>query len=160
MAPRVVDARTMWLITSMMHDVTVRGTGAAVRALGRDDLAGKTGTTNDATDAWFNGFQKDLLAISWVGFDQPASLGRNEYGASAALPIWMDFMRSALKGVPQATLPRPPGLVGVRINPKTGLLAAPGDPSAIFETVQANHIPQAGHGPETTQDKHAVQDIF
>ncbi|MGH8504618.1 MAG: penicillin-binding protein 1A [Stenotrophobium sp.] len=160
MAPRVIDARTDWLLTSMMHDVTVRGTGAAARALGRDDLAGKTGTTNKSTDAWFNGFQKTLLAVSWVGFDQPTSLGRGEYGASAALPIWMDFMRVALKGVPQETLPQPPGLVGVRINPKTGLLAAPGDPNAIFETVQADHIPAAEATPETTQQKHAVQDIF
>ncbi|HWU68329.1 MAG TPA: penicillin-binding protein 1A [Stenotrophobium sp.] len=160
MAPRVIDARTDWLLTSMMHDVTVRGTGAAARALGRDDLAGKTGTTNKSTDAWFNGFQKTLLAVSWVGFDQPASLGRGEYGASAALPIWMDFMRVALKGVPQEMLPQPPGLVGVRINPKTGLLASPGDPNAIFETVQADHIPAAEATPEATQQKHVVQDIF
>lgn len=160
MAPRVIDARTDWLLTSMMHDVTVRGTGSAARALGRDDLAGKTGTTNKSTDAWFNGFQKTLLAISWVGFDQPTSLGRGEYGASAALPIWMDFMRVALKGVPQGMLPQPPGLVGVRINPKTGLLATPGDPNAIFETVQADHIPAAEAAPEVGQQKHAVQDIF
>ncbi|MGH8455820.1 MAG: penicillin-binding protein 1A [Stenotrophobium sp.] len=158
-APRVVDPQTLWLLTSMMHDVTVRGTGAALRALGRDDLAGKTGTTNNETDAWFNGFQKTLLAVTWVGYDQPRTLGRGEYGARAALPVWMDFMRFALKGVPQEMLPRPPGLVDVRINPKDGKLAAPDDPSAIFETVQADHIPEADNAA-VNKDKASVQDIF
>src|SRR3546814_14776859 len=75
--------------------------------LHRNDLAGKTGTTNDETDAWFNGFQATQVAIAWVGFDQPAPLGAGEVGARAALPIWIDYMRVALAGVPQARLPRP-----------------------------------------------------
>jgi penicillin-binding protein 1A len=144
----------------MMHDVTVRGTAAAVNALGRNDLAGKTGTTNDETDAWFNGFQKDLVAVTWVGFDQPTPLGRGEVGGRAALPIWMDFMRTALKGVPQERLPRPEGLANVRINPLTGKLAGPSDANAIFETVQANRIPSADTAPDTPKEKSATEDLF
>ena len=159
-APRVISPQVIWLITDMMHDVTVRGTAAAVNALGRNDLAGKTGTTNDETDAWFNGFQKDLVAVTWVGFDQPTPMGRGEVGGRAALPIWMDFMRIALKGVPQARLPRPNGLVDVRVNPLTGKLAGPGDASAIFETVQADHVPVADTVQDTPKEKSATEDLF
>lgn len=159
-APRVIDPQTIWLITDMMHDVTVRGTAAAVNALGRSDLAGKTGTTNDETDAWFDGFQKTLVAVTWVGFDQPTPLGRGEVGGRAALPIWMDFMRSALKGVPQERLPKPYGLVNVRINPTTGKLAEAGDASAIYETVQADHVPTADTSPETPKEKTGAEDLF
>lgn len=159
-APRVIDPQTIWLITDMMHDVTVRGTAAAVNSLGRSDLAGKTGTTNDETDAWFDGFQKTLVAITWVGFDQPTPLGRGEVGGRAALPIWMDFMRTALKGVPQERLPKPYGLVNVRINPTTGKLADPGDAAAIYETVQADHVPTADTNPEAPKEKAATEDLF
>ena len=159
-APRVVDPQVIWLITDMMHDVTVRGTAAAVNALGRNDLAGKTGTTNDETDAWFNGFQKDLVAVTWVGFDQPTPMGRGEVGGRAALPIWMDYMRSALKDLPQARLPRPGGLVDVRINSLTGRLAGPGDATAIFETVQADHVPSADTAQEAPKEKSATEDLF
>ena len=162
LAPRAIEPEVAWLITDMMHDVTVRGTAAKLNELGRNDLAGKTGTTNDETDAWFNGFQKDLVGIAWVGFDQPTPLGRGEVGGRAALPIWMDFMRQALKGVPQATLPRPPGLVNVRINPANGRLAAAGDPNAIFETVQQSRIPE----PDSSEtgfddpDKAGLEDLY
>lgn len=159
-AVRSIEAQTAWLITSMMHDVTVRGTAAAVGQLGRNDLAGKTGTTNDETDAWFSGFQKNLVGVSWVGFDQPQPLGRGEVGGKAALPVWMDFMKTALKGIRQETWPRPPGLVDVRINPKTGKLAAPGDPSAIFETVPQEHIPDADDGRSPAENQTGVEDIF
>lgn len=159
-APRVVDPQVIWLITDMMHDVTVRGTAAAVNSLGRNDLAGKTGTTNDETDAWFNGFQKTLVAVTWVGFDQPTPLGRGEVGGRAALPIWMDFMRSALKGVPQERLPKPNGLVTVRINPATGKLAEPGDATAIYETVQADHVPAADTPADAPKEKIGTEDLF
>lgn len=159
-APRVIDPQVIWLITDMMHDVTVRGTAAAVNALGRSDLAGKTGTTNDETDAWFNGFQKTLVAVTWVGFDQPTPLGRGEVGGRAALPIWMDFMRSALKGVPQERLPKPSGLVNIRINPTTGKLAGPGDANAIYETVQADRVPSADTGQDTVKEKTSTEDLF
>lgn len=143
LAPRTIDPQVDWLIADMMHDVAVRGTGAKTNELHRNDLAGKTGTTNDETDAWFNGFQNTQVAIAWVGFDQPAPLGPGEVGARAALPIWIDYMRTALDGVPQARLPRPDGLVDVRIDPRTGKLASADTPGAVFETVQQDHVPEA-----------------
>ena len=145
----------------MLHDVTVRGTAAKVAQLQRNDLAGKTGTTNDETDAWFNGFQRHHVAVVWVGFDQPTPLGRGEVGGRAALPAWMDYMRVALDGVPQERAPRPPGLVNVRIDRETGLLAAAGDPDAIFETVPQNAIPPAMENPQQHRDeRNGLQELF
>ena len=119
-APRVIDSRNAWLMTTMMQDVVRYGTAARAGQLGRSDLAGKTGTTNDARDTWFAGYNPNLVAISWVGYDQPRSLGRNETGAQSALPIWMNFMGPALRGVPQKGWGMPPGIVSIRINPETG----------------------------------------
>lgn len=157
---RAIDPRVVWLLTDMLHDVTVRGTAAAVNGLGRNDLAGKTGTSNDETDAWFNGFQKDLVAVAWVGFDQPTPMGRGEVGGRAALPIWTDFMRSALKSVPQSTLPRPGGLVNIRINPRNGKLAGPDDVNVMYETVQSDRVPAADTSEETPAEKTAVEELF
>jgi penicillin-binding protein 1A len=148
--PRAVDPTNAWLISDMLHDVTVRGTGAKSRELGRSDLAGKTGTTNDGRDTWFSGFTAHLVATAWVGFDQERSLGRGETGASTALPAWMAFMGPALEGAPEARPPEPPGLVTVRISPETGLLARSGDPEAIFETFRVGEVPEAGEPGETT----------
>ena len=158
-APRGVDAGIAWQITSILQDVTRRGTAAAVAQLGRSDLAGKTGTTNDETDAWFNGYQKNLVGIAWVGFDQPQPLGRGEVGGKAALPIWMDYMKAALKNVPQEQQPRPMGLVDVRINPDNGKLAQ-GDGSAITETVPQDRIPEPDDGLGLRDNKAGVEDIF
>lgn len=156
-----VDPRLVWLITDIMRDVVRRGTAAKVAQLGRHDLAGKTGTTNDETDAWLNGFQRHLVTIAWVGFDQPQPLGRGEVGGRAALPAWMDFMAVALKGVPEETLPRPPGLLQVRINPQTGHLAAAGDPDAFFETVPEESLPPADAPTVFGAEKDAeLQDLF
>ena len=141
-APRVIDPRVAWLVTDVLREVTVRGTGAEARKLGRNDIGGKTGTTNDETDAWFNGFNSELVSIVWVGYDQPTPLGRGEVGGRAALPMWMDFMRTALKDHPERPRPRPPGLVNVRIDRNSGLLAGGGDPDAIVEVVQDDHVPQ------------------
>jgi penicillin-binding protein 1A len=140
--------------------VVTRGTGAAVRSLGRDDLAGKTGTTNDFTYAWFNGYNPSLVTIAWVGFDQPATLGHGEVGAKAALPIWMDYMKTALKGVPQQVLPKPPGVVTVPINPANGKLLPDGSPGAIMEVVQAEHVPPADDGRSETGEQPAGADIY
>jgi penicillin-binding protein 1A len=159
-APRVIDADVDYLITSMMHAVVTHGTGAAVRALGRDDLAGKTGTTNDFTDAWFNGFNPALVTVTWIGYDQPTTLGHGEVGARAALPVWMDFMKVALKGVPQQTLPRPPGVVEVPINPANGKLLTADAPGAMLEVVQADHIPPADDGKSALSDQPAGTDIY
>ncbi len=113
-APRVIDPRNAWLIDSMLRDVIRSGTGARARSLGRSDIAGKTGTTNDYVDAWFAGYNPDVVAVSWVGYPQPRNLGRAETGGRAALPIWIDYMSHALKGLPEKTHPRPPGLLPIQ----------------------------------------------
>jgi len=115
-ALRVVDARNVFLMDSLLHDVVRYGTAARAMSLGRSDLAGKTGTTNDFVDAWFNGYQPTLVGIAWVGFDQPRKLGNNETGGVTALPIWMGYMSKVLKGVPESSMPMPDGIVTVRIN--------------------------------------------
>ncbi len=143
-APRAISAQNAWLMDSMMADVISRGTGRRALALGRSDLAGKTGTTNDSKDTWFNGFTRQLVATVWVGFDQERSLGESEEGARTAVPIWMHFMREALKKVPELQRPMVDGLVQVRISPSTGAIASADDPSAIFETFMANKLPTGG----------------
>ena len=119
-APRVLDARNAFLMTSMMQDVVRRGTAARVNQLGRSDLAGKTGTTNDQRDGWFAGFSPDLVAIAWIGFDLPKSLGPGETGSQSALPIWIDFMAGALAKTPQKPFTPPEGVVSTIIDPITG----------------------------------------
>lgn len=140
-APRVVTAPNAWLMNSLLRDVVRRGTGRRALQLGRKDLAGKTGTTNDQRDAWFAGFQPSLVATVWVGFDKLDPLGSRETGGRAALPIWIDFMRDALEGIPEAALKQPDGLVTVRIDPETGLLAGADHPGALFETFRAERVP-------------------
>jgi len=123
-AERVIDARNAFLMTSIMRDVVRAGTAARAMRLGRHDLAGKTGTTNEFVDAWFCGFNAELVAVSWIGFDTPQTLGRNETGSQAALPIWMGYMGAVLKGAPEQQLSPPNGVVAVRVNPETGLRVA------------------------------------
>ena len=123
---RVIDARNAFVMDSMLHDVVRYGTGARAMSLGRMDLAGKTGTTNDLVDAWFAGYQPSLVAIAWIGFDEPRKLGNHETGAVAALPIWMNYMGKALKGVDEMFQPVPDGVVSVKVDPTTGLPAADG----------------------------------
>ena len=120
-AKRVIDPRNAFIMTSMMQDVVNRGTAVRAKQLGRTDLAGKTGTTSNFIDAWFCGFQKDLVAVAWIGYDEPQSLGHNETGGRAALPIWMEYMRTALTDEPNAQYAPPEGIVTARINPETGL---------------------------------------
>jgi len=132
-APRVLSAETTFIMTTMLQDVIRDGTGRAALALGRKDLAGKTGTTNDYRDAWFAGFNADVVTVAWTGFDQPASLGHGEAGSRAALPIWMDYMRVALNGAPPSVLSVPETIERRWINEETGLPAAESDPGAIEE---------------------------
>src|SRR4051794_2083841 len=120
-AQRTVDIRNAFVMYSMMQDVIRGGTGSRAMSLGRTDLAGKTGTTNDQMDAWFAGFQRNLTCVVWMGFDLPRSLGSNETGAMAALPVWISYMGSALANVPEESMPVPEGVVAARINPETGL---------------------------------------
>ena len=130
--PRVISAETAYLMTSLLQSVVKEGTGWRAKALGRP-CAGKTGTTDEYTDAWFIGFTPELIAGVWVGFDEKKSLGKNETGSRAASPIWVDFMKEALKGVPPREFPVPERIIFVRIDPKTGLLARPTEEGAFFE---------------------------
>src|SRR5699024_3604590 len=115
-APHVITSDNAYIIGDMMRDVIRRGTGRGALKSHRKDLSGKTGTTNDQVDAWFAGFNADLVAVSWVGFDNPKTLGRYETGARAALPMWISFMGKALAGTPEAIPPKPDNIVTVVIN--------------------------------------------
>lgn len=140
-APRVLDARIHFLMDDMLRDVIQVGTGKRANSLGRKDIAGKTGTTNDQIDAWFNGYHASVVASVWVGFDQPKTLGRSEYGGRAALPIWIEFMETALAGQPERRLTPPPGIISARINADTGVLAGSNDGDAIREYFLADNPP-------------------
>jgi penicillin-binding protein 1A len=140
-AKRIITAQNAYIMQSMLGDVVRYGTGKKALKLGRTDLAGKTGTTNDQVDAWFNGFNPELVATAWVGFDNPKSLGRYETGGRAALPMWIDFMKVALDDVPNLTVQKPVDMVTVKIDAKTGLLARFNDPAAISETFRRQYVP-------------------
>ena len=140
-APRVVSAANAYLIYDMMRDVIQRGTGRRARELGRSDIAGKTGTSNDRRDAWFSGFNGDLVATAWVGFDQERSLGAGEEGSRTALPMWKYFMADALDDAPDATIARPASVVTVRIDPESGLIAPAGFSGAMFEIFEEGRLP-------------------
>jgi penicillin-binding protein 1A len=139
-ADRVVNKQTAFLIDSMLKDVILRGTGVKAKVLKRTDLAGKTGTTNGPLDAWFSGYSPHLTVTTWVGFDNNAKIGRNEYGGSAALPIWIDFARQALEGTPNIERPQPDGIVMVKIDAKTGKRVAPNQ-QGIFEFFRSENVP-------------------
>jgi penicillin-binding protein 1A len=144
LAPRVISPANAYLMTDLMRDVIRRGTGRRALALKRDDVAGKTGTTNDRRDTWFTGFNPDLVATAWVGYDQERSLGAGEEGGHTALPVWLYFMGEALAGRPEHRLPQPEGIVTARISPATGELASANDPEAMFEMFLAGRLPGAG----------------
>ena len=120
-AERAIDPRNAFIMTTLLREVVTSGTATRALDLKRKDLAGKTGTTNENVDAWFCGFNAAEVGIAWIGYDQPRSLGTNETGGVAALPIWISYMQRALKGVPEQTLEAPTGVVSLRINPDTGL---------------------------------------
>jgi penicillin-binding protein 1A len=156
--PRAVDAGNAYIVSSMLEDVIRRGTGVRARELGRGDIAGKTGTTNEGRDNWFSGYNGDLVATAWVGFDHERVLGRGETGASTALPMWMSFMGPALKGMRTSRQAEPPGLVTVRISAETGRLARTGEPGAIFETFRVGEVPTAAATGETREDDRTRSD--
>lgn len=143
-AERVMDERVNFIITSILKDVITRGTGRRALSLERRDIAGKTGTTNGPMDAWFSGYSPDLVTTTWVGFDNYTPLGRREFGGTAALPIWIDYMREALAEHPDVTPVLPPGLANVKIDPTTGLLARTGQTDAISEYFREEQVPQRG----------------
>ena len=144
LAPRVISPQNDYIMTDMMADVIKHGTGRRALSLNRSDIAGKTGTTNKSVDTWFNGFTPHLVTTVWVGFDQERPLGESEEGAKTALPIWIHFMREALKGVPQEKRPMPDGIVTLRISPETGALVSAENPNGISEIFMADHLPAAG----------------
>ena len=152
-AKRIMTPQNAYIMNSLLRDVVRYGTGRKAMTIGRNDLAGKTGTTNNQVDAWFNGFSPKLVAISWVGFDSPRSLGRYETGGRAALPMWVDFMQKALLGIPEVPLKQPLGMVTVKIDRKTGLLARPDTPKAIFETFRREYVPTEYNSTYSTKNK-------
>ncbi|NNL07439.1 MAG: penicillin-binding protein 1A [Gammaproteobacteria bacterium] len=140
-AEQTLEPRLTYQMNSILQDVIKKGTGVRARQLGRNDIAGKTGTTNDQRDAWFNGYNPDLVAVTWVGFDQLKPLGAREAGSSAALPLWIDYMRVALADKPQKQLKRPKGLVTVKINADTGEIATDQDTETLFEIFRSENAP-------------------
>lgn len=140
-AQRVISPQLNFLANSLLRDVVKRGTGRKALSLGRTDLAGKTGTTNDQRDAWFSGFNPSLVAVSWVGFDNSQPLGNKETGGHAALPIWIDFMGKALEGTANIALSQPDGIVGILIDPDTGFKTDPSNQNAIFEYFRQENAP-------------------
>jgi penicillin-binding protein 1A len=141
-AQRVLDERVAYVMHSMLQDVIRRGTGVRARRLERGDLAGKTGTTNEAADTWFNGYNPNLVTTVWVGFPNHQPLGAREYGSNVPLPIWIDYMRAALAGAAEQTPSQPAGVVTMKVDPETGEVASAGDPDAIFEYFLAEHAPK------------------
>ena len=140
-APRVIPEDVAFLMNSALIDVVQHGTAHDATILNRKDIAGKTGTTNEQVDTWFAGYNPDLVVTTWVGFDTPRSL--HEYAAKLALPIWIDFMKVALKALPEQDMKLPPNVVEARINPSNGLLAKPNQADAIVEYFKEGTLPGA-----------------
>lgn len=143
LAERIISKQNAFLIQDMMRDVIQRGTGRRARVLGRSDLSGKTGTSNDRRDAWFVGFNAEMAAVVWVGYDDDEPLGPREEGSRTALPIWIEFARRALEGVPESRMPIPEGIVNVRISKTTGCPAGASVPpgEVMFEVFREDHVP-------------------
>ncbi|GJM13320.1 MAG: penicillin-binding protein [Pseudohongiella sp.] len=141
-APRIIDPQVAFILNSMLRSVIEEGSGARVnREIGRSDLMGKTGTTNGPQELWFSGFNRDIATTVFVGFDQPEPLGEREQGATIAVPIWIDFMKFALEGMPENTMKRPDGIEDRLINKTTGAAATPGEPDTMFEYFRTENAP-------------------
>ncbi len=150
-APRVVDERANFILDSILKDVIQRGTGRRARVLERPDIGGKTGTTNGPVDAWFSGYQRNVTTSVWVGYDSAQKLGSNEYGGSAALPIWINYMRAALQDEPVYERSIPDGVVSVRINPENGLRSHDNQ-NSVQEYFRREFLPE--------YESNAIQDIY
>ena len=152
-APRAIPAANAYVMTDMMTDVIQRGTAQRAKALGRRDIAGKTGTTSDRRDTWFVGYNADLVAAAWIGYDQERSLGEYEEGGRTALPMWIYFMEQALKDRPEHRLPEPPGVVRRWVSRSSGAPMPAGSPGAIFEVFLERDIPT---GDVSSYDEESV----
>ncbi len=141
-AERVLEERNVYIMRSILRDVIRRGTGRRARSLGRRDLSGKTGTTNDLHDTWFSGFNNQLVATAWVGYDKQLPLGARETGGRTALPIWIGYMREALKGVPEDKLVEPEGMTSMLIDSTSGEAANADNADAIFEIFRVENAPE------------------
>lgn len=161
-APRIITPQISFLMNSLLRDVVERGTATQAKELGRSDLAGKTGTTNEQRDAWFNGFTPDIAASAWVGFDNSQSLGKGETGGKAALPMWIEFMKTALKNVPEKPLTPPEGIVQAYINPGDGLLLDPNSKGGIQEFFTAETAPKRYSQPKEPEldEEYELNDEF
>ncbi|PJD93570.1 MAG: peptidase [Legionella sp.] len=159
-APRVIPAENAFLITSALQNVIQHGTASAAKVLNRQDIAGKTGTTNDQVDAWFSGYNRDLVVTTWVGFDTPQPL--HEYAARLALPLWIDFMKIALQDKPEHTLPIPPGVISLGINPVNGLRARPNQVNTITEYFKETELPPMDEesSPEPGHSQNSDESLF
>ena len=141
-APRVISAQNAFIMRSMMREVVQRGTAVRAKALGRKDIAGKTGTTNDQIDAWFSGYNDQVVTTSWVGYDNQRHMGNRETGGRAALPMWIEFMRKALEGRPENLQEQPGGLVTIRIDAETGKRADLNTRNSLFELFRVENAPR------------------
>jgi len=160
-APRVIDERAAYIMNTILRSVITEGSGRGIgRAINRQDLAGKTGTTNDNKDLWFSGFNGEIVATVYVGYDQPEGLGRAEQAATVAVPIWIDFMKPVLEGRPQNMMAQPDGLVTVRINRETGLRALANDNNAIFEIFREEDLPPLSSTTTTDNPLQQSQESF
>ncbi len=162
LAPRIIDERNAFLIHSILKDVVRRGTGRGALALNRKDVGGKTGTTNDYRDSWFSGFGGRLAVSAWAGFDDYTSLGRGEFGATVALPIWTDFMRVALESEPEVEPMMPTGIVSASVDPESGRLVPTGRAGAIIEMFKAEDLQrlEVAQTGEPEKDEASPYDIF
>jgi len=160
MAPRAIDARTAFLVRSLMQDVVRRGTGAAARVIGREDIGGKTGSTNDHRDAWFSGFGADRVTTVWVGRDDFTPLGRGEYGGRAALPIWISYMTAALKDIPVVDMPPPAGLLRVTVDRASGALLADGTPGGFVDYVKTEDYDRMRAAGVVAEDEAVQEEAF
>lgn len=141
-APRVISKQVHFLMNSLLRDVVQNGTATMAKQLGRDDIAGKTGTTNEQRDAWFNGFTPDIVASAWVGFDNLQPLGKGETGGKTALPMWIEFMKTALENVPEKPLLPPEGIIQAYINPSDGLLLEQNNKNGVWEYFTEENAPK------------------
>ena len=152
-APRVISAQNAFIMRSMMREVVQRGTAVRAKALGRKDIAGKTGTTNDQIDAWFSGYNDQVVTTSWVGFDNQRSMGNRETGGRAALPTWIEYMRNALEGRPENLQEQPEGLVTIRIDAETGKRADLSTKKSLFELFRVENAPRETTVVKSTTDE-------
>lgn len=147
-APRVIEARNAYIMTTLLQDVIRIGSGRQANALNREDIAGKTGTTNEQKDAWFSGFNPNIATTVWVGFDQPSTMGRYEVGGRAALPIWIEYMQLALANEPNQPFNRPEGLVNIPIDPESGEAVPESSSKKLFEIFREEFAPSV---PDVSQ---------